>query len=140
MTRIPAPTENEANRPTPLKATNSEQGNELLGFILNQRYNYCAYWLEEVRAIISDNAGAGDNEETKNCNMVLDAMHDLTCDDIERGANLAADAIFEREITNSYIINVVKNFYFGDYTPIGWDDQAVDVVVQYAIFGKIMFS
>lgn len=140
MIRIPAPAKNEANHPTPLKATSSEQGNELLGFILNQRYNYCAYWLEEVHAIIRDSVNAENNKETKNCNAALDAMHDLTRDDIERGANLAADAIFEHEITNPYIISVIKNFYFGDYTPIGWDDQAVDVVIQYAIFGKIMFS
>lgn len=140
MTRIPAPTKNHASHPTPLKAIDSDQGNALLVFILAQRYTYCAYWLEEIHAIISENAGNANNEEVKNCNAVLDAMHDLTPNDIERGANLVADAIFEREITNSYIIDVIKDFYFGNYAPFGWDDEATDVVVQYAIFGKLMFS
>lgn len=140
MTRIPAPTKNHASYPTPRRAIDSDQGSALLVFILAQRYKYCAYWLEEILAIISENAGNENNEEVKNCNAVLDAMHNLTPNDIERGADLVADAIFEREITNSYIIDVIKDFYFGNYAPFGWDDEATDVVVQYAIFGKLMFS
>lgn len=140
MAIIPAPIEKHALRPTPLKAIDNEQGDELLEFVLVQRYTYCAYWLEDVYATIDDNAGAADNEETKNCNAVIDAMNKLTRDDVERGINLVADDIFEHKITNLYIINAVKNFYFADYDMLNWDNEAVDVVVQYAIFGKLMFS
>lgn len=111
----------QPKNPSPFDCLGTELGQEMASDMLNMLYTSCDYWAEETEEIEQ-------------------ALENFTAEDMVRGLNLVADGIFAGNITNRYVVEAVKEFYFGNYDASFMDVVAIDIVVQYALFGKLMFN
>lgn len=111
----------QPKNPSPMDCLGTELGQEMASDMLGMLYTSCGYWAEE-------------SEEIEK------ALENFTAEDVVRGLNLVADGIFAGDITNRYVVEAVKEFYFGNYDASFMDVVAIDIVVQRALFGKLMFN
>lgn len=111
----------QPKNPSPMDCLGTELGQEMASDMLGMLYTSCGYWAEETEEITR-------------------ALSNFTAEDMVRGLNLVADGVFAGDITNRYVVEAVKEFYFGNYDASLMDVVVIDIVVQYALFGDLMFN
>lgn len=111
----------QPKNPSPMDCLGTELGQEMASDMLGMLYTSCGYWAEETEEIEK-------------------ALENFTAEDMVRGLNLTADKVLEGYITNRYVVEAVKEFYFGNYDASFMDVVVVDIVVQLALFGELKFS